>query len=166
MTITEETTMKPVWNEQEQQLHDEGNGVRLGEMLMQAVSLKDEGHPKPLAIAQEVRAHVKSLGEAKRVGFVKQAIDAGDLATVCAVINAQPFLSGISDADRQVLKGLAYEKFAPIPFTQMLATQAIKEKLTATRASFEREYLKSLPVRSAKQDAADAALAKLRAGAA
>jgi hypothetical protein len=48
----------------------------------------------------------------------------------------------------------------------MLAARAINAKLTATRASFQREYVKSLPVRSSKQDAADAALAKLMAGAA
>jgi hypothetical protein len=139
------------------------NGEQLGSELLKALTVQNEGHPKPLAMAQEVRAHVKALPEGKRFGFVKQAIEAGDHATVCAVVNAQPFLSGLSDAHREVLRGLAAEKFAPVVWAQMRAAQAIREKLTANRASFEREYVKTLPVRSAKQDAADAALAKLRA---
>ena len=140
------------------------NGARLGEMLLQTLVLKDEGHPKVLAIAQEVRAHIKSLPADKRAGFVKGAVDAGDLPTVCAAMNAQPFLSGLKDNDLAVLRNLAAAKFAPLVYAQMGAAQAVKAKLVATRASFEKAYLQSLPVRSAKADAADAALAKLRAG--
>jgi hypothetical protein len=45
----------------------------------------------------------------------KQAIEAKDPATVCVVINAQPFLSGIAEGDREILCSLVHEKFAPVP---------------------------------------------------
>jgi hypothetical protein len=77
---------------------------------------------------------------------------------------AQPFLSGLTAKDRDMLRTMAFEKFAPVPWAQMLATNSMHEKLKATRASFEREYLKSLPVRSAKQDAADTRVTSSRSG--
>jgi hypothetical protein len=75
----------------------------------------------------------------------KQAIEAGDLATVCAVINAQPFFSGIVEGDREVRRALAAEKFAPVVWAQMRAGMAVKAKLAVTRVSFEREYLECPP---------------------
>jgi hypothetical protein len=64
------------------------------------------------ALAVEVRKHVQSLGM-KAIPFVNERINAGDTTTVSAVLNAPPFLSGLTDASFGTLRVAAQRKLAP-----------------------------------------------------
>lgn len=52
----------------------------------------------------EIRAHVKAMKNgAERMKFMRGLIDAGDMESVAAVLKAKPFLSGLSDAEANLL---------------------------------------------------------------
>lgn len=81
--------------------------------------------PEGLALAAEVRSHIKGLKKSEeRTRFVMQAIDVGDIPTVAAVLHAQPFLSGLAPADHTTLRSRAAAKFAPVDSAQLAATEA------------------------------------------
>jgi hypothetical protein len=81
--------------------------------------------PEGLALAAEVRSHVKAVKKPdERMKFVVQAIDQGDLPTVAAVLHAQPFLSGLDPVTHETLRARAAAKFAPVDSAQLAATEA------------------------------------------
>ncbi|MGY3693371.1 hypothetical protein ACVIGA_003451 [Bradyrhizobium sp. USDA 3240] len=85
-----------------------------------------------LALAAEVRAHVKSMSDGDRLTFCMSAVDAGDKATVAAILHAQPFLSGLSPAAQDALRKRAAAQFAPVDSAQYDATsQAISRVMQA-----------------------------------
>lgn len=95
--------------------------------------------PEGLALAAEVRAHIKGMKADQRAGFVSQAIDRGDLPTVAAVLHAQPFLSGLEPASHEMLRARAAAKFAPVDSAQLAATEAaIDHVCTSTSALVKR----------------------------
>lgn len=95
--------------------------------------------PEGLALAAEVRAHIKGLKADERMKFVAQAIEAGDVPTVAAVLHAQPFLSGLSPDTYATLRARAATKFAPVDNAQLAATEAaIKHVTTAGSALVKR----------------------------
>jgi len=96
--------------------------------------------PEGLALAAEVRAHIKAVKKPdERTKFVAQAIDQGDLPTVAAVIHAQPFLSGLEPATHEMLRARAAAKFAPVDSAQLAATEAaIDHVCTSTSALVKR----------------------------
>lgn len=56
------------------------------------------------SMASEVRAHVKAMKNgAERMKFMRGLIDSGDTESVAAVLKAKPFLSGLSDAEANLL---------------------------------------------------------------
>lgn len=48
------------------------------------------------SISAEVRAYVRNLPDEKRMGFLNDALKRNDVATLSAVLGAQPFLCGLS----------------------------------------------------------------------
>ena len=92
--------------------------------------------PEGLALAAEVRSHVKAVKKPdERMKFVAQAIDQGDLPTVAAVIHAQPFLSGLDPATHETLRARAAAKFAPVDSAQLAATEAAINHVTTSTSS-------------------------------
>ena len=71
------------------------------------------------------RAHVKSLPAKERFGFVQSAISSGDLATVSAVVNAQPFLSGLKPEELGQVRIIAAQTFAAEAVAQRKAVGAL-----------------------------------------
>lgn len=65
----------------------------------------------PLSV--EIRAHVKSLPSADRMGFIKQAIDAGDHETARACFSGPAYLSGLEPGMQQSLLRIYREKANP-----------------------------------------------------
>ncbi|EPR18286.1 hypothetical protein M527_13205 [Sphingobium indicum IP26] len=96
--------------------------------------------PEGLALAAEVRAHIKALKKPdERTRFVAQAVDAGDVPTVAAVLHAQPFLSGLEPAAHAMLRARAAAKFAPVDNAQLEATEAaISHVCSSTSALVKR----------------------------
>ena len=61
--------------------------------------------PEGLALAAEVRAHIKAMKKPdERMKFVAQAVDAEDVETVAAVLHAQPLLSGLAPKTHATLR--------------------------------------------------------------
>lgn len=89
--------------------------------------------PEGLALAAEVRAHIKSVKRPdERTRFVAQAIEAGDIPTVAAVLHAQPFLSGLEPATYASLREHAAAKFATQDHAQLAATDAAIRHVSAS----------------------------------
>jgi hypothetical protein len=86
--------------------------------------------PEGLALAQEVRSHVRSLSGKARNAFVARAIEANDKATVAAVLHAQPFLSGLDNTALGMLRERAAAKFAPVDSAQLAATTAAIQQVS------------------------------------
>ena len=66
----------------------EGYHDALGKRVAEALDTPARRTPKGLALANEVRAHIKALPESRRWSFVAEAIQVGDRATVAAVLAA------------------------------------------------------------------------------
>jgi hypothetical protein len=94
--------------------------------------------------------------------FVAQAIDAGDLPTVAAILAAQPFLSGLSAKQAANARELAARKFAPVHYDQLVATEKVIDRVKAASQSFLGRFGKVLELRNSPKAKADAGLAKLR----
>ena len=78
-------------------------------------------------VSAEIRAHVKGLPTAARVGFIKQAIDAGDHETVRAVCGAPSYLSGLEPGMQQSLTRLYHEKANPTMAKRLKALTSAKD---------------------------------------
>lgn len=96
--------------------------------------------PDALALAGETRAHVKALQDGERFGFVHAAISQGDLATVSAVINAPPFLSGLKPEEVAQLRIAAAQKFAPLETAQRQAVATIAERVRGAAQAMSAKY--------------------------
>lgn len=64
-------------------------------------------------LAQEVRQHFKTLNNGERSKLIREALEADDEATLQAVLGAQPFLSGLSNIDRDHFIGIYHRKNQP-----------------------------------------------------
>lgn len=131
---------------------------RVAEALDSPARRTAEGLP----LAAEVRAHAKGLPDSKRWSFVAEAIEAGDLPTVAAILAAQPFLSGLSPRQAESARELAARKFAPVHYDQLVATEKVIDRVKAASQSFLGRYGKVLDLRNTPRAKADAGLAKLR----
>jgi hypothetical protein len=105
--------------------------------------------PEGLALAQEVRSHVRSLSRKARNAFVAQAIEANDKATVAAVLHAQPFLSGLDNAAQGMLRERAAAKFAPVDSAQLAATTAAIQQVSNAVTLLLERYTKFCSSRNA-----------------
>jgi hypothetical protein len=103
--------------------------------------------PEGLALAREVRNHVKGLSDKARITFVVRAIESNDKATLGAVLHAQPFLSGLDKTAHGTLRERAAAKFAPVDLAQLAATTAAIEQVTNAVSLLLERYAKLLSSR-------------------
>lgn len=136
----------------------DGLAKRVAEALDNPARRTAEG----LALAAEVRSHVKNLPDSKRWLFVTEAVEASDLPTVAAVLAAQPFLSGLSAKQGANARELAACKFAPVHHGQLAATEAVIDRVKAGSQSLLDRYSKVLALRNTPKAKADDGLEKLR----
>lgn len=80
-------------------------------------------------ISQEIRAHIKNLPSASRMGFIKNAIDAGDHETAQAALGAPAYLSGVDAGMQSVLLRLYREKTNPQMAKRLKAMEGAKALL-------------------------------------
>lgn len=105
--------------------------------------------PEGLALAAEVRAHIKAMKKPdERMRFVAQAVDAGDIPTVAAVLHAQPFLSGFDPDTQATLRARAAARFAPVDSAQLAATETALDRVTASGAALVKRYGDILALRN------------------
>lgn len=104
----------------------------LGKRVAEAIDNPARKTQEGLALAAEVRAHVKNMGDGERLTFCMKAVDAGDKATVAAILHAQPFLSGLNEGAHDALRKRAASQFAPVDAAQHEATaKAIRRVMEA-----------------------------------
>jgi hypothetical protein len=137
------------------------------ESLEQVISARTK-HPRPSAPevvqeAAEIRAYVKSLKEGTRNGFLHKAAEAGDLTVVSAVLNASPWISGITPDELSVLKMFARDAFAPKESKQADALRKVRASIEGGMSAFATQYHRLVP--RVSEDKPAAALARLKAGA-
>jgi len=127
------------------------NGYRdtLAQRVEAALDHPARKTPEGLALATEVRAHIKGLKAEQRVKFVAAAIETGDVPTVAAVLHAQPFLSGLEPDTHATLRARAAAKFAPLDNAQLEATDAAIAHVTASSATLVKRYGDILALRNA-----------------
>lgn len=80
-------------------------------------------------MSAEIRAFVKSLPEGQQMGFIRQAIDAGDTRTVGACLAGPAYLSGITPEMQTALLRVHHEKANPRMARQLRAAKAGLELL-------------------------------------
>lgn len=113
--------------------------------------------PEGLALASEVRSHIKALKRPdQRAKFVMDAVEAGDLPTVSAVLHAPPFLSGLDAGMHAVIRTRAAARFAPVDSAQLDATDVTIEHVAAASSAIVKRYggvlaLRNMPVVQAEK---------------
>ena len=127
------------------------NGYRdtLATRVAAALDHPERKTPEGLALATEVRAHIKAMKKPdERLSFVAAAIEKGDVPTVAAVLHAQPFLSGLEPATHDTLRARAAAKFAPVDNAQLEATEAALDHVTGASSRLVKRYTEILDLRS------------------
>lgn len=102
------------------------------------------------AMAGEIRSYVHSLPEGQRMGFIRNAIEAGDERTVGAVLGGVPYLSGITPEMQNVLLRLHHEKSNPRAAKQLRAAKAGLELLGERGGLIFKEMEKAVGAKQAK----------------
>ncbi len=128
-----------------------------------AFALTDDD-PTSRAMAGEVRAHVKSLKADQRFGFLQDAIKTGDLASVSAVVNAQPFLSGMKPDQHGEARLLAAETFAADAVAQRQAVAKLIEAVDLAGSEVMKRFVKIQSGKDTPRAKANRELAKLKKG--
>jgi hypothetical protein len=131
-----------------------------------AASLRDpRGESIPaLHDGTEIRSHLKSLPAIERHDFIRKAILAGDKVTVAAVLNKQPYMSGLDDKTHALLKTAAQDQFAGDKAKHLAAMRSLEEKMFAAGKAANEHRLTNLVTITAKQSVSLAAMNKLRSG--
>lgn len=87
--------------------------------LLDGIKSLDESLSKPIqtaadnSISAEVRKYVHDLPDDKRMGFLNDAMKRKDVATLSAVLGAQPFLSGLTHEMQAYYTRSLHEKQQP-----------------------------------------------------
>jgi hypothetical protein len=112
----------------------------------------DAKTPTGIALAAEVRGHVKALSKAQRVQFVLQAIEAGDKATATAVLSGPAYLSGLEPAALEMVRSSAAAKFAPVDHAQAVAADKVIAHVQRSQDSFVKTIAQLRPRENPKAD--------------
>lgn len=133
-----------------------------------ATKLTDQRAESPtgVALGSEVRQFVRGLDRGKRLGLVKERIEAGDLATVSAVLNSASFLSGLDESEASALRGLAEKKFAPVESEALASARQARQMIESAGTSFASAWNSRIAKLGPGNQKRDEAVAKLAGGAA
>jgi hypothetical protein len=81
-----------------------------------------------LNVAQEIRAHAKSL-DGKQADFLRERIMAGDELTVSALLGAPSYLSGMTDDAQAVFTRMWHEQQNPTQAARLKLLRATADKI-------------------------------------
>lgn len=98
-------------------------------------------------VSQEIRAHIKALPGASRIGFIKQAIDAGDNDVPMAALGAPAFLSGIDGDMQKTLLRMYREKAQPAMAQRLKAMTNAKAYIEKNGSLVIKELEKAVGLR-------------------
>lgn len=103
-----------------------------------------------LALAAEVRAHIKNMPASERTVFIRAAVEAGDKLTIAAILHAQHFLSGLDRLAFDNLRRQAAFKFAPVDAAQHEATVKVIQRVENASSNLFMRYIKIIDRPEAK----------------
>jgi hypothetical protein len=86
-------------------------------------------------LAQEVRAHMKTLTSGERSKLLREALATDDTPTLEAVLGAQPFLSGMSVIDRDHFIGLFHAKRSPHLVERLDLMKRVRDLMSTSGAN-------------------------------
>jgi hypothetical protein len=112
------------------------------------------------AMSAEIRAYVKSLPEGQQMGFIRQAIDAGDERTVGACLGGPAYLCGITPDMQTALLRVHHEKANPKDAKRLRAAKAGLELLGERAPLLFKEMEKAVGAPATKVQQLRAAKAK------
>jgi hypothetical protein len=116
------------------------------------------------AEAAEVRAIVRNAGD-KRMGFVADLINQGDIVSTAAILNSPLPTTGLKTAELEVLRSLAEQKFCPELSARREATASVLTTLDSASVEFVKRYKQFVPPPTvATAQTVNSALEKLRTG--
>jgi hypothetical protein len=103
----------------------------------------------PLAAteAAQIRDHIKAMKDTgERMSFLNRAIvEEKDTAVAHAVLNASPWLSGLTPKELSEVRSRAAAALAPRSYKQLQAAKAVREHLSAALSNYVTRYSKLLP---------------------
>lgn len=103
-----------------------------------------------LALASEVRAHMKGMKRAEeRLSHAMRAVEAEDKTTVAAILHAPAYLSGLTDEAHALVRARAAAKFATLDSAQLDATDAAIRQVMNAGNAMVRRYGEVLALRRA-----------------
>jgi hypothetical protein len=117
-----------------------------------------------IALATEMRAHVKSLGAGERLEFIRQAVVYGDKRTVSALLNGPAYLSGLDAGMLDNLREQASHKFAPQDHVQLAALRELTTKVGNAGSVLLGRMQRAVEAGKNPKAAADAAIRELASG--
>lgn len=83
-------------------------------------------------LAAEVRQHLKGLNGGERSKLIREALEADEEPTLQAVLGAQPFLSGMTAADRDHYIGLYHSKRQPHLVARLEVMKRVRDLLNTS----------------------------------
>jgi hypothetical protein len=120
--------------------------------------------PKGLAMAAELRAHLKGLPNAERVALIREQIAAGNARLADAVCSAESFLSGLDPKTHANLVAETHKQFAPEETTKIENLVAVLKSVDDACSIAVRAYGDALVPVVGLDAAANAALSALKTG--
>jgi hypothetical protein len=160
-TAREKAKLNPTWNEAQQVIMTQD----MADKVFASVAKQMDGQRASLAkgiahlekelsqpiesraahpIAQEIRAHIKALPGAARMGFIKQAIDAGDHEVPQAALGAPAFLSGMDPGIQDTLLRMYRAKANPAMSQRLKAMTGAKALIEERGALVMKELEKAV----------------------
>jgi hypothetical protein len=122
--------------------------------VAKALDDRDARTAAGIALAQEVRAHMKELPKTERAAFALAAVHTGDKGTVHALLSAPAFLSGLEPDSHGAIRQAAAAKFAPVDHAQVTAADKVISHVERAAESFVKKFAALRPkVSSATSDA-------------
>lgn len=109
-----------------------------------------------LNVAQEIRAHAKSL-DGKQMDFLRERIMAGDELTVSALLGAPSYLSGLTEDGQAVFTRMWHERQNPTLVARLTLLRATADKIERDGPLVMIEMQKAVGAKAATVRSIDAA---------
>lgn len=157
----EKARTNPTWNEAQQTIHTQEFADKvfsgIARRMDGAIASLDKGITALEAqlsapvtsvaaqgVAVEIRAHVKALPTSKRLGFIQDALAAGDAVTVSSVLGAPSYLSGIDAGMQAALLRQWHERNSPEIAQRLKAMKGARDLITNRGGLVFRELEKAV----------------------
>jgi hypothetical protein len=108
--------------------------------LEQSVASKLRAPSTDQRFADPCRSHIKGLQPSDRIPFLMRIINAGDLATVSAVLEGPAYLSGLDEDQRALVLATAMKRFAPAETKELQAVETAIGRVEAGAGAFVKKY--------------------------